>query len=146
MDCPRCGDPLESYRLDDSETFACGNCAYLGVPVDHKSDGSTRESWDDALDRFDEQSQTVRTVTEITDTDVFSTVTDSESEETDRESDDTSEDRVETPADAESADEEPDPDPPAEVTDDHTDQSPEDETEDDTADGNTEPASADASG
>ncbi|MFC7076270.1 TFIIB-type zinc ribbon-containing protein [Haloarcula halophila] len=88
MDCPRCGDPLESYRLGDSETVACGNCSYLGVPVDHKSESRRRESWDDALDRFNDQKQTVKKVTEISDTDVFSTVTDgaeTTAEEPDRE-------------------------------------------------------------
>jgi hypothetical protein len=76
MDCPRCGEPLESYRLDDSETVVCGNCTYLGIPVDHKREGQVRESWDDAIDRFQEQQQTVKKVTEIGDTDVFSEVSD----------------------------------------------------------------------
>ncbi|WP_324757465.1 zf-TFIIB domain-containing protein [Haloarcula montana] len=91
MDCPRCGDPLESYRLGNSETTACGNCSYLGVPVDHKSESRRRESWDDALDRFNDQEQTVKKVTEISDTDVFSTVTD-ETETTEEGSDRETED------------------------------------------------------
>ncbi|MFC6976107.1 zf-TFIIB domain-containing protein [Halomicroarcula sp. GCM10025709] len=124
MDCPRCGDPLESYRLGDSETAACGSCAYLGVPVDHKSEDRKRESWDDALDRFNGQQQTVKRVTEITDTDVFSTVTDDESES-----------GPDTEAD-ERADSDDDPSPERAATD---DDSPDDET-----DRNREPASADA--
>jgi len=52
MDCPRCGGTLSSYRLADAETVACDDCIYVGVPVDHTSEGHQRESWTEALDRF----------------------------------------------------------------------------------------------
>ena len=53
MDCPRCGGSLSQYRLGDAETVACDDCIYVGVAVDHTSEPGHRESWTEALDRFE---------------------------------------------------------------------------------------------
>lgn len=53
--CPRCGGPVERWRLDDRETVSCEDCAYQGVPVGPHDDGTERESWDEALERFRER-------------------------------------------------------------------------------------------
>jgi len=63
MKCPRCGGRLTRYRLGDRETVGCGECAYVGVSVDHTARHGPPESWDDALDRFQAEGQTVTTVT-----------------------------------------------------------------------------------
>jgi len=63
MECPRCGSRLTRYRLDDRETVGCKQCAYVGVSVDHTATRGPPESWDDAIDRFQAQGQTVRQVT-----------------------------------------------------------------------------------
>jgi hypothetical protein len=63
MDCPRCGGRLTRYRLGDRETLGCQQCAYVGVSVDHTATRGSPESWDDAIDRFKQQGQTVTRVT-----------------------------------------------------------------------------------
>ena len=63
MECPRCGGRLTRYRLEDRETVGCQQCAYVGVSVDHTAQHGPPESWDDAIDRFQEQGQTVKRVT-----------------------------------------------------------------------------------
>ena len=52
MDCPRCGEDLIHYSLGDAETWSCERCRYSGIPVDHGSDGTAPESWDECLRRF----------------------------------------------------------------------------------------------
>ena len=63
MNCPRCGGALTRYRLDERETVGCESCEYIGVSVDHTVEGSRPESWDDAIDRFQNQGESVTTVT-----------------------------------------------------------------------------------
>ncbi|MDS0258231.1 hypothetical protein NDI56_02270 [Haloarcula sp. S1CR25-12] len=63
MMCPRCGGRLTRYRLDERETVGCQECEYVGVSVDHTAEHGRPESWDDAIDRFQEQGQSVVTVT-----------------------------------------------------------------------------------
>jgi len=63
MECPRCGGRLTRYRLGDREAIGCGSCAYVGVSVDHTAERGPPESWDDAIDRFQAQGQTVERVT-----------------------------------------------------------------------------------
>jgi len=63
MECPRCGGRLTRYRLDDRETVGCQQCAYVGVSVDHTATHGPPESWDDAIDRFQAQGQSVKRVT-----------------------------------------------------------------------------------
>jgi hypothetical protein len=55
MDCPRCGGSLTHYQLADAETVACGDCTYVGVPVDHTSEQTHHESWTEALNRFHQE-------------------------------------------------------------------------------------------
>jgi predicted nucleic acid-binding Zn-ribbon protein len=52
MDCPDCGSRLSAYVLGDREALACERCAWTGIEADHRGEGSTAESWDEALDRF----------------------------------------------------------------------------------------------
>jgi hypothetical protein len=52
MDCPDCGSRLSAYVLGDREALACEGCAWTGIEADHRGEGSTAESWDEALDRF----------------------------------------------------------------------------------------------
>ena len=63
MECPRCGGRLTRYRLDERQAVGCQECAYVGVSVDHTADNGRPESWDDALDRFQERGQSVERVT-----------------------------------------------------------------------------------
>jgi DNA-directed RNA polymerase subunit M/transcription elongation factor TFIIS len=57
MDCPRCDRPLERYALAGSEAVYCGDCGYIGVPVEHRGELREVESWDDAITRFHEVSR-----------------------------------------------------------------------------------------
>lgn len=54
MECPRCeAERLQRYEMDGREAVSCERCGYLGVPVDHASDGAEEgESWEEALARF----------------------------------------------------------------------------------------------
>lgn len=54
MDCPRCGGSIEVYRLGDEESVICADCAYVGIPTEHRADAAMTESWDVALQRFRE--------------------------------------------------------------------------------------------
>lgn len=63
MECPRCGGTLTRYRLGEREAIGCQECAYVGVSVDHTAEHGPPESWDDAIDRFRAQGQTVAVVT-----------------------------------------------------------------------------------
>ena len=33
--CPRCGEPLSTYRLGASETVSCDGCGYSGIAMRH---------------------------------------------------------------------------------------------------------------
>lgn len=63
MECPRCGGTLTRYRLGEREAIGCQECAYVGVSVDHTATHGPPESWDDAIDRFQAQGQSVKTET-----------------------------------------------------------------------------------
>lgn len=52
MDCPRCGDGLDRYALEDREAVACDACGYIGVPVEHRGEYRAVESWEEALSRL----------------------------------------------------------------------------------------------
>ncbi|MDS0281465.1 hypothetical protein [Haloarcula onubensis] len=62
MECPRCGGRLTRYRLGEREAIGCQECAYVGVSVDHTAERGPAESWDDAIDRFQAQGQSVTAV------------------------------------------------------------------------------------
>lgn len=57
MDCQRCGGSVITYTLNDAATFVCEDCGYVGVPADHRTDGSNEETWSEALARFRERHQ-----------------------------------------------------------------------------------------
>jgi hypothetical protein len=62
--CPRCGGELERYELGGREGFSCVECGYVGVSVDHVSEGAPSESWTDAIDRYQETAGDERRATE----------------------------------------------------------------------------------
>jgi hypothetical protein len=47
-----------TFSLWDRSAPTCEDCGYVGVPADHRADARESESWDEALDRFHEQSET----------------------------------------------------------------------------------------
>ncbi|WP_299233178.1 hypothetical protein [Natronomonas sp.] len=49
MECPRCDSPLERYALGDRSAVTCGECGYVGVPVDHRDDAQRTETWAEAV-------------------------------------------------------------------------------------------------
>jgi uncharacterized Zn finger protein (UPF0148 family) len=55
MPCPRCGGPLETYRLRDRETPVCPDCGFVDSAVSHEREGRNTESWTAALERFRER-------------------------------------------------------------------------------------------
>lgn len=59
MDCPRCGGSLVTYALGEEQTAVCESCGYVGVPADHRTQGTDPESWDEALRRFRRRRGTV---------------------------------------------------------------------------------------
>lgn len=55
-DCPRCEAALTTFTLSGIEAFTCEKCGYVGVEVDHSGEPTGVESWDDALQRFHDNS------------------------------------------------------------------------------------------
>jgi hypothetical protein len=54
MECPRCESELDRYTLGGREAVGCEACGYVGVPVEHRGERLTLESWEDAIDRYAE--------------------------------------------------------------------------------------------
>lgn len=54
--CPRCGGDLSTYALGDRRRVVCEACGYTGVNVKLSNNSGEDESWDDALDRFSDDS------------------------------------------------------------------------------------------
>ena len=83
MECPRCGNDLERYTLDGREAVSCGQCGYVGVPVEHRGEQYVVESWEDAIARVPDAAQIESvTVDSLQGGDVLEIVV--ESEPTDR--------------------------------------------------------------
>lgn len=38
--------------LSETETVTCDACGYVGVEADHSGEPTTAESWEEALERF----------------------------------------------------------------------------------------------
>ncbi|MEF8852025.1 MAG: hypothetical protein V5A44_01530 [Haloarculaceae archaeon] len=55
MSCDRCGGTIEVYELDGRDARSCQDCGYVDVPVRHEPDGADRESWEEAISRFQEK-------------------------------------------------------------------------------------------
>ncbi|SFS02555.1 hypothetical protein SAMN05216559_2659 [Halomicrobium zhouii] len=53
--CPRCGDHVERYELQGSQSLSCVGCGYMGVPVASPDEPTTRETWPEAVQRFRER-------------------------------------------------------------------------------------------
>lgn len=67
MECPRCGDRLERYTLGDREAASCGNCGYVGVPVEHRGENRRVESWEEAISRYPDVARTGSVTVEAVD-------------------------------------------------------------------------------
>jgi hypothetical protein len=55
MECPRCGTTLTSYARPQDEFLAvvCKQCGFADVPASHHGEGLSEESWEHAIDRFE---------------------------------------------------------------------------------------------
>lgn len=56
--CPRCNGPLTAYALGGEEAVVCEVCGYVGVSADHRPEGSSEESWEEAVKRFESTNDT----------------------------------------------------------------------------------------
>jgi len=56
MRCPRCEDRLVTFAVaaTGESAVVCESCGFAGVPASHHPEEMLIESWDDAIDRFDE--------------------------------------------------------------------------------------------
>lgn len=55
MDCPRCESALDRYEFQGRVAYGCDRCGYIGIPVEHKGSLRPVESWNDAIERFNEK-------------------------------------------------------------------------------------------
>ncbi|WP_275883489.1 hypothetical protein [Halorhabdus sp. BNX81] len=57
MECPRCGGNLETFAVGGTEATAvvCDSCGFSGVPASHRYEGAAPESWDRAMERFENE-------------------------------------------------------------------------------------------
>ena len=54
MECPRCDEDLEAYRLGGREAVICRDCGYVGIETDLHPESTEVESWSEAIQRFRE--------------------------------------------------------------------------------------------
>lgn len=56
MRCPRCDGTLSTFAVEDGTTTAvvCESCGFAGVPASHRSEDWTAETWEEAIEGFDE--------------------------------------------------------------------------------------------
>lgn len=56
MRCPRCGGSLATFAIEEADESAvvCESCGFAGVPASHHSERADEESWERAIERFDE--------------------------------------------------------------------------------------------
>ncbi|SFS07572.1 hypothetical protein SAMN05216559_3246 [Halomicrobium zhouii] len=52
MACVRCGGSMAEFELGENVSRRCEECGFVDVPVSHVREESPRESWEDAIDRF----------------------------------------------------------------------------------------------
>ncbi|WP_147435682.1 hypothetical protein [Halobellus sp. Atlit-38R] len=54
MECPRCGTTLTSYTRPEGEFVAvvCEQCGFANIPASHHGESIAEESWEHAIDRF----------------------------------------------------------------------------------------------
>ena len=46
---------MDTYEFDGRDARSCRECGYVDVPVRHEPERRHTESWDDAIERFQEQ-------------------------------------------------------------------------------------------
>lgn len=56
MHCPRCEGTLMTFAVEVTGASAviCESCGFAGVPASHRSENGEIESWEKAIERFDE--------------------------------------------------------------------------------------------
>ena len=56
MRCPRCGGPLVTFAVGgaDESAVVCESCGFAGVSASHRAELADNESWERAIERFDE--------------------------------------------------------------------------------------------
>lgn len=52
--CPRCGSGLGTFILDGTEALSCDACGYVGVEANHSGEPTVVESWEEAINRFEQ--------------------------------------------------------------------------------------------
>lgn len=59
MECPRCGGSLDTYAIEATGRSAvvCEECGFAGVTATHESERANVESWDHAIERFEQTGQ-----------------------------------------------------------------------------------------
>lgn len=56
MRCPRCGGPLVTFAVEgvDEPAVVCESCGFADVSASHRAELADNESWERAIERFDE--------------------------------------------------------------------------------------------
>lgn len=56
MRCPRCEGELVTFAIEATgeSAIVCESCGFAGVPASHRPEEETIESWESAIERFDE--------------------------------------------------------------------------------------------
>jgi hypothetical protein len=56
MRCPRCGGSLATFAVEEGDESAvvCESCGFTDVSAEHGSELADSESWERAIERFDE--------------------------------------------------------------------------------------------
>jgi len=67
MPCDRCGGRLVKYELQGRVSTVCEECESVNVLVEHEPPERPSESWDEAIERFYEQTEAAEPDEETTD-------------------------------------------------------------------------------
>lgn len=56
MHCPRCGGELATFTLaaTDESAVTCEACGFVGIPASHRPEQVDLDSWEQALEAFDD--------------------------------------------------------------------------------------------
>ncbi|MFO7927839.1 MAG: hypothetical protein ACQET5_09190 [Halobacteriota archaeon] len=67
MECPRCGGELDRYSFGGRGTVGCETCGYVGVPVEHRGEQRSLDSWEDAIERYPDAAASGSVTVEVID-------------------------------------------------------------------------------